>query len=217
MTVYPDEVRRYGAQIRELQAVGRPYRYLEGRAVPFNDFQPVSGFYLEAHDPGSFKRSTNGGDGAKAPLLLFHDNQRFSIGHAERWEHQDDGLHGVWRLNDTPDAQQAAALARNEDLTGLSVGFIPDATKDVWHYADDWAPELGADHMDRVVRMDNRLLEVSLTPTPAFAAATVSDVYTEAHTEEMLTTHRTRARRRPEPSRRDAWRRELEEIRSRWK
>jgi HK97 family phage prohead protease len=215
VTVYPDEVRRYGAQIREMQAVGRPYRYLEGRAVPFNDYQPVSGFYLEAHHPGSFKRSVNGGDGAKAPLLLFHDNQRFSIGHAERWEHQDDGLHGVWRLNETEDAQTAAALARNEDLTGLSIGFIPDGSKDQWDYVGDWAPELGPDHMDRVMRMANRLLEVSLTPTPAFASAQVSDVYVDTHTEEMLSTHRARERGR-EPSKKDAWRRELDQIRSRW-
>ena len=215
MTVYPDEVRRYGVMIREMQAVGRPYRYLEGRAVPFNDFQPVSGFYLEAHDPGSFKRSTNGGDGAKAPLLLFHDNQRFSIGHAERWDHQDDGLHGVWRLIDTSDAQQAATMARDGDLTGLSVGFIPNGAKDEWTYAADWAPELGPDHMDRVTRMENRLLEVSLTPTPAFAAATVSDVYPDPHTAAMLATHRTRARGRS-PLKVDAWRRELEAIQSRW-
>jgi HK97 family phage prohead protease len=170
------EGRIYTAELREIQAVGRPYRYLEGRAVPYDTFATIA-WFREAHEPGSFAQSTTGGTGLHLPLLLFHDNRSWPAGHAESWDSQPDALHGVWRLNDTPDAQLAAQLAEAGDLTGMSIGFQPLRSK--WDYVSDWDPDLGPDHMDSVYRLESRLLEVSLTPTPAFADAQVSKVYTE--------------------------------------
>jgi HK97 family phage prohead protease len=159
--------------LRDAAVSGRPYRYLEGMAVPYDTEQDV-GWYVETHAFGSFERSTKGGAGRQLPLLLFHDSRAWPAGHAEHWTHEADGMHGVWRLNDTAEAQRAAALADNGDLIGLSVGFQPIRSE--WQLVDDFAPELGPAHKDRVARLESRLLEVSMTPTPAFPDAKVSAV-----------------------------------------
>lgn len=175
---YAPEVRAFSTalEIREVQAVGagRAARYLEGRAVPFDTWGDL-GWFLEAHAPESFKRSTQGNKGQGLPLLLFHDNRSFPIGHAEKWTHTD-GLHGVWKLNESQEAQRTADAADAGDLNGLSIGFAP--IRSDWHYVDDWNPDLGQDHKDRVTRQESRLLEVSLTPTPVFSEAGISCVRT---------------------------------------
>jgi HK97 family phage prohead protease len=196
------EVRDYATvlELRETQAVGKPYRYLEGRAVPYDVFADV-GWYLEQHRAGSFKRSTTGRSGKNLPLLLFHDNTAFPIGHAEQWQHDAEAMRGVWQLNDSARAQEAARMAENGDLLGLSVGF-QDATRPLWEGLDGFDPDDPA-NKPRVTRLESRLVEVSLTPTPAFTGAAVTMV-------------RTRARP-PAPRRRDAdrWRDMVEELRSR--
>jgi HK97 family phage prohead protease len=118
---------------------------------------------------------------------------------SDSWEHQDDGLHGVWRLNGTNDAQQAAMLAESGDLGYLSIGFSPIDSR--WEFVDDFNPDLGPDHMDRVTRMESRLLEVSMTPTPAFPTAEVTLVRTAEQP-------RTRSELKV-----DVWRRELQKLR----
>lgn len=205
------EVRLVTAELRDVQAVGKPYRYLEGRAVPYGVFADVNGWFLEAHQVDSFKRSTKGGSGKNLPLLLFHDNQGWPIGHAESWDHRSDGMHGVWRLNELPEAQRAAQMAESMDLTGLSVGFQP--VQSAWEYVDDWDPDLGPGHMDRVTRLESRLLEVSITPTPAFADAGITAVRTAETREGHI---QRRAREHPPRIREiDTWRQRLEELRYR--
>jgi HK97 family phage prohead protease len=185
-------------QLRDTQLVGKPFKYLEGRAVPYNVWADV-GWFLEQHDKGSLDRTTK--EAAKGlPLLLFHNNRTWPVGVSESWDHQDDGLHGVWRLNQTNDAQQAAWLAESGELGYLSIGFSP--IRSAWEYVDDFNPDLGPNHMDRVTRLESRLLEVSLTPTPAFSTAEITMV---------------RSAERPRPrteSKVDIWRRELDKLRS---
>jgi hypothetical protein len=148
------------------------FNWLEGRAVPYNVPANV-GWFIETHAAGSFERSTKSGTASKSmPLLLFHDNRSFPIGHADTWRHDDAGMWGVWRLNDRPESQAAAKAADDGDLTGLSVGFQP--VRSDWDYVEDYDPDLGPGHMDKVTRLESRLLEVSLTPTPAFTDAGVS-------------------------------------------
>jgi len=132
---------------------------------------------------------------------LFHDQQSMPIGHAERWTHDQDGMHGVWQLNDSAPAQEAARMAESGDLLGLSVGF-QDIRDPTWELPDDFMPDLGPAHKARVTRLESRLVEVSMTPTPAYADAGVTMV-------------RTRALR-PAPRKRDVdhWRELMEELRS---
>lgn len=164
--------------VRDVQAIGRaghPYQYLEGLAVPYGTWANV-GMFMEAHAAGSLKQSTSAGKGRTLPLLLFHDNRSFPVGVSERWTHTDGGLEGVWKLNDSPEAQQAAGAAERGELTGLSIGFQPIRSE--WDLLDwdDWDPDLGPDHMDHVTRLESRLVEVSITPTPAFTGAQVNAV-----------------------------------------
>ena len=178
VTIHAPEARTFvtALEIRDVQAVGagKQARFLEGVAVPFDRWADL-GWFLELHAPDSFKRSTKSNAGQGLPLLLFHDHRSFPIGHAESWTH-DDALRGVWRLNDSPEAQRAAEAADAGDLRGMSIGFQPKDSQ--WEYVEDWNPDLGADHKDRVTRKESRLLEVSLTPTPAFEDAAVSCVRT---------------------------------------
>lgn len=211
MTDHASEARLYRntLTLKDAQAVGVTpgrYNYLEGRAVPYGTWQDV-GFFMEQHAHGSFERSTKGGSGRKLPLLLFHDNRTFPVGHAEKWSHDSGGLDGVWRLNDSVEAQRAAKDAEAGDLTGLSIGFQPVRTDR--QYVEDWDPELGPDHKDRYTRLESRLLEVSLTPTPAFADAEVTMVRTQFDLQQRSALVVSR------PLEVDRWREEIDTLRSR--
>ncbi|MGO5272677.1 HK97 family phage prohead protease, partial [Collinsella sp. LCP21S3_C3] len=157
------EVRTFaGLEFRDVDAT-ESLRYLEGRAVPYGQWQDV-GWYMEQIQPRAFAKSIREA-ARKLPLLLWHDNRSFPVGVSERWTETDDGLDVVWRLDIEDDlAMTAARKARDGMLTGLSVGFasIEDER------------ELDDDGLMWVKRIEARLLEVSLTPTPAYAGAKVS-------------------------------------------
>jgi HK97 family phage prohead protease len=206
MTTAP-EVRAYRAtlELRDVEVTGRPARYLEGRAVPYETWGELS-WFAEMHAQDSFKLSTASGSGKRAPLLLFHDNRSFPIGHAESWTH-DGGLNGIWKLNGTPEADRAADAAAAGDLLGLSVGFMPRRSD--WTYVEDWNPDLGIEHKDKVVRQESRLLEVSMTPTPVFEDAEVTLVRSDY---ELEVRARSVAERRHAAV--DAWRAYVDEVRS---
>ena len=126
--------------------------------------------------PGTFAKSIREAAN-RLPLLLFHDSRRFPIGASEEWAESEDGLDCVWELDaDDPDAMTTRRKAQKRMLTGLSVGFVPieeyrtvkgkrvDVNTDV---------EVDDDGIPWVTRKQARLLEVSLTPTPAYVGAQV--------------------------------------------
>ena len=165
------EIRTFGGlELRESE-VSESGRYLEGRAVPYGAFQDV-GWYMERIKKGCFRKSIREA-GKELPLLLFHDSRSFPVGVSEKWTENDDGLDCVWRLDSSDMAQEAARLARDGMLTGLSVGFAP--------ILDDreFDAEKGIAY---VTRVEARLLEVSLTPTPAYVGAKVSLVRSRERT-----------------------------------
>jgi hypothetical protein len=178
MTQIAPESRTYGTRLElvDTELTGKPYRYLEGRAVPYDTWGDV-GMFMERHAGGSFKHSTSGGAGKKLPLMLFHDRARIPVGVAEKWTH-DDGLIGVWRLDASAEAQRAAEAAADGLLVGLSVGFQPRSSEWEFRSWDEWDPALGPEHKDKVTHLESRLVEVSLTPTPVFEDAGVSEVRT---------------------------------------
>ncbi len=153
------------------QILGAAYRSLSGIVVPYN--QPTDvGFMVESFDRGAFTASLV--RRSNVPLLLWHDNRSFPIGHAVAWDDRYNGLWGQFVLAMSSVAQVAGQQADEGFLTGMSVGFSP--IRSSWRYASDWNPNLGPDYMDHVVRHEARLHEVSLTPTPAYDAARVQAV-----------------------------------------
>lgn len=170
VTVAGPEARVFGGfELRDVEATDS-LTMIRGRAVPYGEETNV-GWFLESFAPHAFGKSIK--EAARAlPLLAFHNAATFPIGMAVEWKDRDTELEGTWRLDDSVDAQRAAKQAQEGFLTGLSVGFQPVRSR--WVEAEDWNPELGPEFMDRVVRDEARLLEVSLVATPAYASAGVS-------------------------------------------
>jgi HK97 family phage prohead protease len=154
-----------------VEALGEAFSHVSGRVVPYDTWADC-GLFIERFQRGAFTASL--AKRPQTPLLLWHDNRSFPIGHAVEWDDRHDGLHGRFKLAMSAMAQYAAQQARDDFLTGMSVGFGP--VRSSWVYAGDWNPDLGPDHLDKVTRHEARLLEVSLTPTPAYADAYVTSV-----------------------------------------
>jgi hypothetical protein len=154
-----------------VETLGRHYTAITGRVVPWNQAENV-GAYLEEWRRGAFTRSLT--RQSKLPLLPFHDGKAIPVGTSEAWSDEPDGLYGVFAVHMHAAAQVASDYAERGVISGLSIGFV--AEQNEWRYAATYAPELGVDHMDRVIRTRARLVEVSLVSTPAFVDATVTSV-----------------------------------------
>jgi HK97 family phage prohead protease len=156
-----DEVARDGA-----------YTELRGRAVPYGVWTN-RGWFMESVRAGAFDKSIEEAAGTGLPLHLFHDSESFPVGISTAWESKRDALYGTWRLDRGAEAQRAAQLADDGLLVYLSVGHAPIRSE--WDLVDpeEWDPDMGPDHMDRLTRVESRLVEVSLLTAPAFPQAQV--------------------------------------------
>ncbi len=201
MTTMTDERRTIGVELREVETTAS-LSMLRGLAVPYGVEADI-GWFMESFARGSLGKSARE-SAAALPLMLFHgqDGQPWPIGSAARWDEQAGGMYGEWALDDHPDAQRAAKQAKDGHLGFMSVRFQPIRSE--WTLTEDFNPELGPDHMDRVVRKEARLLEVSLVPTPAYNEATV----------QWVRSAEPRRGRRKQRRAVDAWREELDKIRS---
>ena len=131
---------------------------LAGVAVPWDEPTDVGG-YREAFARGAFDLEQVVG----RPLFWRHGEV---IGRVDQAAETDAGLEVEATILPTSLGRDAAVLLRADAVTGLSVGFEP----------------LEHDTRDGVVtRTRARLLELSLTPVPAYAGATVT-----AHREEIM-------------------------------
>lgn len=202
MTITAPEARLFdGFQLRDIETTDN-LTFIEARAVPYG-VQADVGWYLEDHAQGSLGKSIK--EAARdLPLLLFHDNRSFPIGAADEWREAKDGLYGVWRLDGSAEAQRAAKQAKDGFLSYMSIGFNP--IRSTWTMVDDWDPDRGPEHKDRVTRLESRLLEVSLVSTPAFKDATVNLV--------RSADARMRGAQRGARPALTAWRAELERMRA---
>lgn len=182
VTLRAPEVRTASAAL-ELVDVEADNRRISGRAVPYNTFTSI-GWFAEQHAPKSFAKSIREA-ARKLPLLMWHNNQTWPVGVSEEWDDNDNGLDCTWLMDSSEEAERAADLAEKGMLTGLSIGFAPIRSE--WEYVadEDWDPNRGVDGMDKVTRLESRLLEVSITPTPAFAGAKVSQVRSREQRREM--------------------------------
>ena len=196
----PFETVLYEARLAEVPVHGA-LTHIEGRAMPYAAWTN-RGWYLESVREGALDKSIE--EAASAlPLLMFHDETSWPIGVSEEWDSRKDGLHGVWRLDESDDAQRAARLARDGMLKWFSVSISP--IRSSWEFVgdDSWDPAKGPDFMDRVTRDEARLLETSLVTTPAFSSAQVRLVHTDTKPPKDRD-------RRPSLN---AWRRYLAEVR----
>lgn len=169
MTTLAPEGRLFaGVQLRDVEST-ESFSMIRGLAVPYGVFTSI-GWFLESFAPGSLGKSIR--EAARdLPLNLFHDGRSFPIGAANEWQESETGLTGTWRLDGSETAQEAARLARDGLLTGLSIEFTPIRSE--WQTADDWNPAAGPEFMDKVTRLEARLGAVGLVQTPAYVEAGV--------------------------------------------
>ena len=138
-----------------------------GRAVPYGEPTIVGGieesFARDAFDPA---------DVIGSPLAYRHDQP---VGVITNAENREDGLYIDFQIGNTTLGRDAATLARLGASKGLSVGFNP--VESAWSKT-----------REKVQHVKARLLEVSLTPFPAYATAGVSDIREEAQMSESMDT-----------------------------
>lgn len=158
-------------EIRDLET-NQTLTKLAGRAVPYNTPTDL-GIFTEEISPGMFARSIKQ-DGMLLPLHLFHGDAPkeggspatpWPIGMASEWLDRSDGLDGVWDLDEDPEAQRAARMAKDGKIPYLSVRFNPFPNKTDIRY--------GADDRPHLIRRQGRLVSTSLVTTPAYLGAKV--------------------------------------------
>jgi HK97 family phage prohead protease len=126
-----------------------------GMAVPYGTETMIGGV-RESFSPGSFDISNVIGK----PLAYRHGEP---VGIITGAENREDGLYIDFDIVDTSLGRDAAVLARTNTIRGLSVGFNP--VKSIMSKARDAIQHTAAN-----------LLEVSLTPYPAYVDAGVSRI-----------------------------------------
>ena len=196
----PGEVVLYQAALEAVPVHGA-LDHIEGRAVPYRVWTN-RGVFMESVGEGCFDKSIEEA-ASGLPLLLFHDDESWPIGLSKEWDSRRDGLHGYWSLTDDERAQRAGQLARDGLLAWFSVGHTPIRSEWEFVHPDKWDPPKGAEYMDRVTRVESRLLETSLVSTPAFGQAQVRLV-------RSADAMRVRSERRPSLRAWQQWRAGLE-------
>lgn len=165
MPTLPSEVRAYPVEF-EKQA----NRTMTGRVATYGRTYDL-GVFTEVLRPGVFRKSI--GESARAlPLLTMHDHSSIPVGKATRWEDTEEALVGHWQFDTRAEAVEAARMAEEGYLSGLSVGFAPINTR--W---DDGGDKPFAE------RIEARLLETSMIPVPAYEDAGVVAVRSAGHPE----------------------------------
>lgn len=144
---------------------------MEGRAAPYGAWTTRWGF-RESFARGLFDKSIKEAS-RSLPLLLWHDDATWPIGHATAWDSREDGLWGTWALDDSADAQRAARAARDGHMPYLSVGYQPIVSEWEMTPGEDWDLN-DSTTFDKVTRLEARLVETSCVGTPAFAEAEVT-------------------------------------------
>ena len=138
-----------------------------GMAVPYGTETMIGGV-RESFAPGSFDLDNVIGK----PLAYRHGEP---VGIITGAENRQDGLYIDFDIVDTSLGRDAAVLARTNTIKGLSVGFNP--LKSVMSKARDAIEHTAAN-----------LLEVSLTPYPAYSTAGVTSIREEEEEEKMIET-----------------------------
>ena len=145
-------------EIREDSANGDIVGTGHGLAVPYGTETKIGGL-RESFAPGAFDVQ----DVIGKPLAYRHGEP---IGRITGAESREDGLYIDFDIVNTAQGRDAAVLARTDSIKGLSVGFIS-------------ARSAMSKARDMITHTAANLLEVSLTPYPAYATAGVSSIREE--------------------------------------
>ena len=145
-------------EIREDSANGDIVGTGHGMAVPYGTETKIGGL-RESFAPGAFDVN----DVIGKPLAYRHGEP---IGRITGAESREDGLYIDFDIVNTAQGRDAAVLARTDSIKGLSVGFIS-------------ARSAMSKARDMITHTAANLLEVSLTPYPAYATAGVSSIREE--------------------------------------
>jgi uncharacterized protein len=145
-------------EIREDSANGDIVGTGHGLAVPYGTETKIGGL-RESFAPGAFDVN----DVINKPLAYRHGEP---IGRITGAESREDGLYIDFDIVNTAQGRDAAVLARTDSIKGLSVGFIS-------------ARSAMSKARDMITHTAANLLEVSLTPYPAYATAGVSSIREE--------------------------------------
>lgn len=152
----PSEIRSWPLELRAQNG-----RRMVGRLISYNREYDL-GRFTEAYRPGCFKKSIT--ERARSlPLMIEHGHEKIPVGVSVEWLDDDQALHGVWEFDTRAEAVEAARLAENRMLSGLSVGFQPVRTN--WSQRAD-----GRQHADRA---EASMVETSLCSLPALQDAGV--------------------------------------------
>jgi HK97 family phage prohead protease len=165
-------------QVRDVDGP-RDLSMIRIRAVPYDTWANV-GYYFERVARHAADKSIKEA-AAGLPLHLFHEHDRFAVGASASWVLDDPGfLIGEWRVDAADErAVDAARRARDGFLNGASIGFLPIRSERVWNDEDSWDDAVSREEAAmQVTRKEIRLLEVSLTTTPAYVSAGVELVRT---------------------------------------
>ena len=149
--------------LEAVEVLGAVYRSLIGVVVPYGRPTDV-GLMVEWFDRAAFTGSLVL-QRSDVPLLLWHDNRSFPIGHAVAWDDRHDGLWAQFKLALTPVAQVSRTTCQGRiPDRACRLGSRRSARRGAMRRTGILG--LGPDHMDHVVRHEARLHEVSLTPAP---------------------------------------------------
>ncbi|MGL5851629.1 MAG: HK97 family phage prohead protease, partial [Phycicoccus sp.] len=168
-TAFADVGQSFAVEMAAPAEVDVERRTISGLAVPYG----VIGY--SAAVPHMFsKGSLTYSETSRVKLFVNHDVNR-AIGVATVLTDTDDGLRAEFRVGAGPAGDEALALAADGIYDGLSVGLA---------FGGEWEPdEDGVQHAKSV-----RLIEVSLTPAPAFDGARVTSVAASATTGVTMST-----------------------------
>lgn len=146
-------------EIRAFQNMKSDGRRVFGHAAPFNSPADIGGFF-EVIKPGAFSQSLKAGKNIRA--LAFHDDKALlgttKAGTLKLWE-DDLGLAFELDLPNTSHGNDIAELVGRGDISGCSFGF--NVIDEAWK--GDTRELISVD-----------LVEVTLTPNPAYIATNVS-------------------------------------------
>ena len=153
------EVRKYATP---LQVEGVTNRTLRALAATYGRVYDV-GLFTETLHPGVFTKSIR--ESARAlPLHLNHTHDNIPIGKVTEWQDTDAELRVLAEFDTRAEAMEAARLAEQGYLSGVSVGFLPLAERSRWDTTG------AKPHVDRY---EARMLEMSLCSVPAYDDAAV--------------------------------------------